>query len=553
MPPFDQNIRNKIIIIGLVAIFTVLALWIRLIPMDALTASGEVNLLGNDAWYNFRQVELLVATGLSYAWFDPMTLYPTGDTIYWGPLFPIIAAVITILSGASTTFEMSVASSMVPPLMGAAMVPVVYLIGKRLGDWKSGLFAAAFVIFIGGSYFQRSVFGFLDHHIAETLFSTIFALAYIVAISKGREKSVDLKSIETLKRPVFLGAVAGVAYLLGLFVMPTMILFAMIVAIYTLFQYLLDAWQGRESTDLLVINTVLFAVATIGLLLFGIKHDGFGLSRYTLGHVAAYLTVIIGTVGLHLLAQVTKEKPKYFYPLILAITGMVIAVLLKVMAPVLFDVLIGNFFSFFGQTAETNTVQEAMPWSLNSAWGTYGYGLVLMIGGFAVLGYTTIMKRRPDHLFVLIWSALILLSTWQHVRYGYYLAANVALLAGLCAGMVFDWGWKGLAAPKKKAKPEKEKKNPGKGKKKTTQKKPEKKSAWTNPLGILGMIVVGILSVVFVVTSAQSGYLYATYFCSGMDAPDDQQWQEALFWMEENTPNPGVDYYKVYEKDGYEY
>lgn len=555
MPPFDQNIRNKIIVIGLVALFTVLALWVRLIPMDGLTASGEVNLLGNDAWYNFRQVELLVATGLSYAWFDPMTLYPTGDTIYWGPLFPIIAAVVTILSGASTPFEMSVAASMTPALMGAAMVPIVYLIGKRLGDWKSGLFAALFVTFVSGAFFYRSIFGFLDHHIAETLFSTIFALAYIVALSKGREQGVDLRSVETLKRPAFLGAVAGIAYLLGLFVMPTMILFAMIVALYTLFQYILDAWRGQESTDLLVINTVLFAVATVGLLLFGIKHDGLGLSRYTLGHVAAYLTVIVGTWALHLLAQATKEKPKYFYPVVLATLGMVVAIVLKVAVPTLFDVLIGNFISFFGQSAEANTVEEAMPWSLMQAWGTFGYGLVLMAGGFAVLGYGVIAKRRPEHLFALVWSVLILISTWQHLRYEYYLAANVALLAGLCAGAVFDWGWKGLAAPRKKVQPQEKEKNPGKGKKKTTQKKPEKKATGPDPLGILGMIVVGILSVVFIVSSAQINLPLAESAGAygGMNHPDDQQWQEALVWMKANTPDPGVDYYGVYEKGSYQY
>lgn len=553
----DRTVFSKkwrYIVVGLVALFTMLALWVRLMPMTLLTASGEVNLLGNDAWYNFRQVELLVANGLAYAWFDPMTLYPTGDTIHWGPLFTTIAAVFAILSGASTPFEMSVAASMVPALMGAAMVPVVYLIGKRLGDWKSGLFAAAFVVFVGGAYFQRSVFGFLDHHIAETLFSTLFALAYIVAISKGREQSVDIKILETLKRPAFLGAVAGIAYLLGLFVMPTMILFALIVTIYTLLQFIIDAWQGRESTDLLVINTVLFAVATIGLLLFGLKHEGFSLARYSLGHVLSYLLIIAGTWALYLLAKVTKERPKYIYPLSIIGIGVLGLVGMMVAAPEAYAIFASNFLGFFGQSSQVFTIREAIGWNLNDAWDTYGYGLVLMAGGFAVLGYGTIIKRRPDHLFVLIWSALILLSTWQHIRYNYYLAANVALLAGLCAGMVFDLGWKGLAAPKKKVTPEKEKKNPGKGKK-TTQKKPVKKTVGPDPLGILGMIVVGILSVVFIVTSAQSCMAYVEFnkVYGGMNHPDDQQWQEALFWMEENTPDPGVDYYKVYEKEGYEY
>ncbi|QSZ67278.1 oligosaccharyl transferase, archaeosortase A system-associated [Methanofollis aquaemaris] len=547
--------KRNYIVIGLVALFTVLALWVRLIPMAGLTASGEVNLLGNDAWYNFRQVELLVANGLAYAWFDPMTLYPTGDTIHWGPLFTTIAAVFTILTGASTPPEMAVAASMIPAFMGAAMVPLVYLIGRRLADWKSGLFAAAFMAFVGGAYFYRSIFGFLDHHIAETLFATIFALAYIVAISKGREQSVDLRSVETLKRPAILGAVAGVAYLLGLFVMPTMILFALIVAIYTLFQFIFDAWQGRESADLLVINTVLFAVATVGLLIFGLKHEGFGFARYSLGHVLSYLLIIAGTWALYLLARVTKERPKYIYPLSLLGISVFGLIGMMIVAPDIYAIFVSNFLGFFGQSAQILTVMEAAPWSFEKAWYAFGYGLVLMAGGLAVLGYGAVAKRRPEHLFVLVWSALLLISTWRHLRYEYYLAVNVALLAGLCAGTVFDWGWKGLATSRTRVQPQKEETNTGKGKKKNTPKKSEKKASGPDPMQILGMIITGILSIAFIFTSAQAniGFSESMGLYGGMNHPDDQQWQEALFWMNEHTPDPGVDYYQIYEKEGFQY
>ena len=75
----------------------------------------------------------------------------------------------------------------------------------------------------------------------------------------------------------------------------------------------------------------------------------------------------------------------------------------------------------------TNTVQEARGWSLDSAWITFNYGLILMIGGILVILYNNLPEERPYEIFALVWSVVMLYSTWQHVRYEYYLAINVAL------------------------------------------------------------------------------------------------------------------------------
>ena len=49
-----------------------------------------------------RQVEQVVANFPNYAWFDAMTLHPTGDVVYWGPLFIQIISALCILAGAAT-------------------------------------------------------------------------------------------------------------------------------------------------------------------------------------------------------------------------------------------------------------------------------------------------------------------------------------------------------------------------------------------------------------------------------------------------------------------
>ena len=178
MAHVDLSKYRPYIVIGFVVLFTLLVIWMRgFIPAADMVTPEGVNLLGVDPWYNLRQVEQVVANFPGYAWFDAMTLYPTGDVIYWGPLFIHIISALCILAGATTRPEILVVASWVPPLMGAAMVPVTYLLARKLADWKTGLIAAGLIAVIPGTYAYRSLFAFVDHHIAETLFSTIFVLA----------------------------------------------------------------------------------------------------------------------------------------------------------------------------------------------------------------------------------------------------------------------------------------------------------------------------------------------------------------------------------------
>ncbi|MGB4052377.1 MAG: STT3 domain-containing protein, partial [Methanoculleus sp.] len=226
MANVDLSKYRPYIVIGFVVLFTLLVIWMRgYIPAADMVTSEGVNLLGVDPWYNLRQVEQVVANFPNYAWFDAMTLHPTGDVVYWGPLFIQIISALCILAGAATRPEIMVVASWVPPLMGAAMVPVTYLLARKIADTKTGLIAAGLIAVISGTYAYRSIFSFVDHHIAETLFSTIFVLVYVVALLAARDRSFSLKDFETLKTPAMLSALAGIAYLFGYFNMPTMILF----------------------------------------------------------------------------------------------------------------------------------------------------------------------------------------------------------------------------------------------------------------------------------------------------------------------------------------
>ncbi len=578
-PPALSKYRTYIII-ALVALFAVLAFWIRMIPATQIGTQDILSFVGSDdPLYNLRQVELMLANFPTYAWWEPMTLFPYGTDLYWGPLTTYIAATLCLLTGAVTRPEIIFTSLTVPPLMGAVMVPVMFLLGRRVSDWKGGLIAAGLIAVIAGQYFFRSLFGYFDHHMTETLTSTIFCLVYIVVVRYALDHEVSLTSIESLKRPALLAAAAGVAYFIGLVAMPTMILFAMIVSIYTLAQFLYNVYRGRSNDALLVINGVTFAVALVLLLLFGLKNTGIDLSAYTIGHVIAYLGIIAGTAILWGIARYLRGRPWYYFSAALAGLGIVIGAILFIALPDVYNVLIGSFGAFFGQYDVTNTVQEARGWSAADAWSTFQFGLVLMLAGFAVLAYRFWREHRADHLFVFVWSAIILLSTVQHVRYEYYLAVNIALLAGIVISFAFEIGGADLGGllglgqkrtrPAPAPAPEPERKTGKKGGKKAVSPKaptgkqralaPRRSYSMAGAAAVLALVLITIpfvyLSIVPLDLDQNGEADYSTSIgTAGLQINKmNPNWKESLEWMKNGTPATGMDMKKVYDKQGFTY
>ena len=362
------------IIIGLVGFFAFFALWLRLIPMFA---TGHADILtmvaSDDPLYNLRQVEQLLANFPTYAWFDPMNLIPTGVTVYWGPLFIYISAIACIITGATTRPEIIGTCLLIPPIMAAVTVVLMYPVGKCCGDWKTGLLASGFTAVVTGQFFYRSMYGYFDHHIGEVLFSTLFCLCYLYAILVAKETTIDLKDFSTYKKLLLFSVIAGIAYLLDLFLMPTVILFALIVVVFTFIQILVDVYRGRSSEYLVVINGVCFAIATLGLILFGFKNSNgvIDLSTYSIGHVYAYLLIIVGTVLLYGLARYLKNREKYLFPLTIVGIFIIFTGILYFAFPQLFNLFIEDLYAFFGQSSVTNTVEEARPWSLDLAWQAF--------------------------------------------------------------------------------------------------------------------------------------------------------------------------------------
>ncbi|MDD1691165.1 MAG: oligosaccharyl transferase, archaeosortase A system-associated [Methanoregula sp.] len=553
------DLKNRVtwLVIACVTFFSLFALWLRLLPMFNMGNIDILSMVGSDdPLYNLRQVEFLLSNHLNYQWYDPMTLYPTGSDIYWGPLFPIIIAVCCLITGAATRPEIISIGLLIPPLMGAAIVAIMYYVGKICGNWKTGLLASGFTAVVTGQFFSRAMYGYMDHHIAEVLFATIFCLFYMYSVLSEKDTRIDLKKFSTYKTAVLISVLAGIAYLLGLFVMPTMILFAMIAGIFTVIQFVIDTYRGKTSEYLLIINLVIFTIAIIGLLAFGLKNTGTNLSSYSIGHIFAYLGMIGGTVFLYLLQQYLKARERFFYPVAIVVSVVVFALVLYFASPQLYSLFISALFAFFGQAAVTNTVQEARGWAMDLAWTTFNYGLLLMAGGFLVMIYNNIREERPEQVFAIVWSIIILFSTWQHIRYEYYLAINVALLAAVCVGFLLERGWQdirqmttGITSPTGSEASQNAEDAP-------TKRKKQKKTSRGTPAGhgtyfisvAVSVVIIG-LALLFAYTSISYSYINA----SGSPSTLNPDWKESAEWMVNNTPDTGVNYYTLYDKNTFRY
>ncbi len=191
------------------------------------------------------------------------------------------------------------------------------------------------------------------------------------------------------------------------------------------------------------------------------------------------------------------------------------------------------------------------------AWQTFNYGLLLMAGGILVMIYKNIHNEHPEQVFALIWSVVMFFSTWQHVRYEYYLAINVALLAAVCVTYLFSRGLpdirhllSGTSSSNEKTPVKENESDTGRQVKK--QKKSQKKvsSHVTTNYPLVGVIFITIgLSLLFAYTSVSYSYTNALASPTRMNS----DWRESMDWMVNNTPDTGVNYFTIYDQKSFVY
>jgi dolichyl-diphosphooligosaccharide--protein glycosyltransferase len=486
--------------------------------------------------------------------------------IDWGPLFPFLAATLCIITGATTVSKIIYVSAWVSPLLAVLMVPIVYLLGKMIWDWKAGLVGAGLISVISFRFYFPSSYGFVDHHIAEVFFSTLFVLTYIYCINYGTTKPVDLHSQKSLVFPVLLSLVAGIFYFLAIITATTVLLILPVIVLYTFVQIVIDYFNSRDSAYLLLLNLIAFSLVIVLLLFFGVKTEGLSVTGYSPALIYANLVIIVETAVLCGISAIGRGKRWVF---LLGLIGSGAGGFLVIQNHPLFQPIINQGLGlFFGRSEYSVAVQETLPWSLATAWANFNVSLLLMAGGLLVLSYYLVKVRKSEHVVLLLWSAVMLLATFQYRRFEYFLTVPVVLLSAICITEPLTWirsdlthlmgaGGFFVSTSSKDGDatgPARQKKIPSSPSSRKKRKKTTSRFQTTGSVILWAKRVtcslVVILAIVLVCISGFQDYQYAMGFSSRELSKD---WIESLAWIKSNTPEPMIDYYKQYDQAGFSY
>ncbi|MDA0524846.1 oligosaccharyl transferase, archaeosortase A system-associated [Methanococcoides alaskense] len=515
---------------GVILAFLI-ALYIRTIPKASVFLSnGFVRFGGNDPWYHLRNVESIVNNFPNMLWFDAYTQYPNGTDQVFAPLFDLVlGTIIWILGGGNPSQDLIyTVSAYYPAFLGALVVVPTYFVAKWLFNRETGLLASLLVAISSGQFLSRSILGFNDHHIAETLLSTVAAMFLIIAIKKANDSGLsfdDLKNskFKNLKPALPYLVLSGIALGAYSLAWKGALFFSFIIGVYIAVQHVMDHLNGRSTDYLAISGMVIFAVALIIVLLT--PHLGGTKALHIKGLLAGIVAFPVLT-GMSI-AMSRKKLNKYYYPGLAAVLFVGGIIISKQVSPSAYS-LVTSVFSYFTRTGGGLTIAEASPllsmggqFSFAPFWGnftTLGYISLLAI---VFLGYETFKKNNsPERTFLLVWTFMIIWAMLQQNRFAYYYSVNAAILSAYVGIKVLELaGWKGLLEDIRSK----------------------------NKFDIKNIKIWHILSVLVIILV----FMYPSYNMSMQQSQytggPNGYWIETTMWLNSNTPDPGLDYYESYE------
>ncbi len=529
-----------------VAIIGFVSLWIRILPSDrVLLPGGIVKFTTNDAWYHMRTLFVLLENYPNRMFFNPMTNYPNGSYIHFGPLFDQMMAITSLILGMGNPSPQLVNTigAYFPAILGALTVIPVYYIGKYLGGHKTGILAAILIAFAPGQFLSRSMIGFTDHHVAESLFSTFFMMFFMLALISAKENKLRFadvfnKNFKVIKEPFIYSVLAGVMYSAYQLSWPGGSLFLFIVLVYAIFQYIFDNFQNESSDYLGFTGIVTFLVSTILILPFVHPDMGFSLYYYSWFHVVTAIGAMAGFAALSLIQREFKRKKMktYYYPLIILGAGILGLIFIKVLSPSLYSLIINAPNTVFGRLqGGPSTIDEATSifydvgvFTLSKVFSNFtATGFLASLLGILILAANLFRKPKPQEVLLFIWSLLILLAIYGQNRFAYYYSINVSVLSAYLGGLLLE-------------------------KVKWSELDQKFKSNLKSPTDIpkalkfvkIEQVFAVLLIVVFLIYPVYGSAMPYTKMVYGQPIPP---WEEACVWLSSNTPDPGMDYNAVYE------
>jgi len=168
-----------------------LAWAVRALTWTRIFTDRGIFLGGNDPYYHLRRVEYAAADFPSMLGFDPYLNYPVGSEAIWTPTLDFLLTVLTVvIVGPGDREAMEALLVHVPPVIGAATVVAVALLGARHFGRGVAFAAAAFLAILPAHSFY-STLGAIDHHVAVAA-ASLALLFTAMSLAEASERSRPL-------------------------------------------------------------------------------------------------------------------------------------------------------------------------------------------------------------------------------------------------------------------------------------------------------------------------------------------------------------------------
>jgi dolichyl-diphosphooligosaccharide--protein glycosyltransferase len=521
--------------------------WNRVFSGSSVIFSSET-----DAWYHMMLAKGTVLN-LQRLWFDPMTYFPHGTPLHFGPF---VSWAITIFSyifglGHPSNHLVEVVGAFLPAVLGSLLVFPVYFIGRELSGKSCGLVSALIIAVLPGQILSRTTLGFTDHHAAEILFSSLTMMFLLLALGSG--KSMTFSAVQrnwsAYKKPLLYSALAGVS--LGLYIdaWSSGFLFEGIILLFVMLQSIFDHIRRKNVEYLGISSAITFFVATLLVLPFVDSYYGFNHYLYSLFQPTILLLGVVAVIFFTILSRFIREKgfESYYYPGALVGLAAVGMAILYFALPQFTKPLLAGLSIFQQKTGGAATVGEAS--ALFSSGGQFSFSSVissfpgigyspdpsavfrlpeilailfttftLALIAMVLLLYRNVKRQKPSEIFILTWSLVILVMALAQNRFTYYYAINVAILTGFLVAWLLDrFGITDLDL-----------------------------NAIEDPAKLitsnLKTIVAAILIFSLIISPSLS---WSIVYAQSAGGPDSD-WLTSTAWLQNNTPQPGMDLYEKY-------
>jgi len=545
----------------------VAALFLRIyFAYDNVFPDDWVRFQINDPWFHMRQIESMVHHFPDRNLFDPYGHFSDGQSAAVAPFFDFIVALSAwvIGLGSPSKHVVETVGAYFPPILGALTTIVMFFLGSALFNKRVGLLAAALMAVLPGQYLLRTLLGFSDQHCAEILLSLLFILMFVLAIKSARSRELTFDHIKrrdwsVIRRPLLLSVLTGIV--LGCYLITWLggTIFIFIIFAFLIVQSVVDNIRGRPVDYLCSVGVVAFVVALI--IVAGVS----SLYLRSNEQIGSLLVGLLAFAAIWAGSAFISGKgwPRWAFPAALA-GGLGLGYLLFwLIDPSLLSAILDRF-GMFSPTAAKGTISEVQSLSWGDANSYFTTGRIVAPIGLVALAWLVVRKPEPDKIFILVWSIILLLATWKLTRFGYYSAANVAILTAYLAWLVLRVASFGKAeeepqrvqaptvAPKKEETKQRLTRKETRKERREARKK-ARKAQRRNPLAGSPLWRYVYIAVALVVIFFFFGYYYninmSITWAEGLRGPTDD-WRSALVWMRDNTPPPfgnATNFYDEYE------